>query len=559
MALKKDVRVTTGAAVLPSLAVTRGAEAGAQTVTRVAQMAMPLLDRLNQFSGKMVEQGTQQMVINAKQKAVVDVQEGTFEEFGLRDNGASVYSMAYNGAAETAYISQTNTDVQAQAKRIAAENQYSPEGFRRAWDNHSREVSKSAKKVSPYVDAVTADVAKQYGDAAYAGIANNLSTMQFELQKKENTEALSFYENEFVAAKISGNSDAAETALMNRNKTLESMQTTFQISDRGIEAANVIFVKRVVASQVKSRFASAMQDGTSSDYLMNFRDMAAKDENFASFTPTEIQAMVDDMHKTIKGQNAYQDNILKQEERKKQVLNDEVVNTFDQAWLTGELTQGDVDLALDREAIDQTQHKFYSLKIHDTGARFTSTATELMIVENLASLSNSEIIALPDVTNEDKMKYIKQLEQYKGSEGGKWTSSVQGRAALLLLKNKYNIIGADMMAKYTKEDDVADYGKLYQSFILEMEKLPAEQRESRAMHFAQAAIDVQDAAKIEAGTSDSQNRVETQQLNLQKRINSYQRKIGKAKSQAYVQGLSEFQDDFGMTGDIDFSLRREWR
>jgi len=558
MPLIQEGRKTTGAVEAARLDTTTAPQAASKTIQRTQQMGLSLMDRLNQFSGKALELGTKEMVLNAKKKAVVDVQSGKFEEFGLHDNG-SVYGMAYDGSGETAYISQTNTEAQAAAKRVAAENKYNPDGFMKAWESHKKEISKNSKKISPYVDAVTADVAEQYGDAAYAGIASNLATIQFDLAKKENTEALTLYEDAFISAKIAGNDNAAQTALINRNKTLESMQRIFQISERGIAAANTLFQKSVVVSQVKNRFLTAMQEGESAQFLAEFRDVTKKDENFAAFTPDEIQGIIDDMHKTIKSENSLQTSILKQEETRKKVIHDDVVNTFDNAWLTGDLSQSDIDLALKTDTIDQTEHKFYSIKVNDTGARFTNTATELRVSMNLPALTNNDIMNLHDMRNVDKMKYIKQLKDYRDSEGGKWTSTVQGRAALDLLKNKYNIIGADMMAKYNKDTDIADYGRLYQSFILEMEKLPPEIRESRSMHFAQAAIDVQDAAKIEAGTSSATNTIETQRKNLETRMQSYQRRIGKTKSQSYVKGLAEFQDDFGTTGDIDFSIRKEWR
>lgn len=556
MELIKDGRKTADVSSGVRLDTTTGANVGAQTIQRTAQMAMPIMDRLNQFSGKMIQQGTQKMVSNAKKQAVVDVESGDFSEYGLHDN-SSVYAMAYDGAAETAYISQTNTQIQSQAKKIAAQNKYNPQGFITAWEQQKKEISKSSKKISPYIDAVTADVAQRYGDAAYTQIAGTLATMQFELSKKENSQALALYENEFTAAKLRGDEEAAMTALINRNSTLSSMKQTLQISDRGIAATNALFEKSVIASQVKSNFATAMGTGKSSDFIMNFRDTAKKDANFAKFTPIEIQGMIDDMHKTLKGENSFAADLIKQEKLEKEVLHDDIVNTFDNAWLTGSLTQADVDLALKEDTISQAEYKFYSLKIHDTGAAFTNTGTELNLVQNLASLSAQDIMDLPDITNADKMQYIQKLKTYQESEGGKWTSTVQGRASLQMLKTKYNIVGAEMMSKYTKKTDIAAYGKLYQSFILEMEKLPPEQRESRAMHYAQAAIDVQEVGKIENKKSLDEVKRTAKRNKIIERTQAYQKRIGKKKSDVYMQGLAEFQDDFGVTDTINFR-RKQW-
>lgn len=127
-----------------------------------------------------------------------------------------------------------------------------------------------------------------------------------------------------------------------------------------------------------------------------------------------------------------------------------------------------------------------------------------------------------------------------------------------MLKTKYNIIGAEMMAKYTKKTDAASYGKLYQSFILEMEKLPAEQRESRAMHYAQAAIDIQEIGKIDAKKYADETKRTAKRDKIVERAQSYQKRIGKKKSDIYIKGLAEFQDDFGVTGTINFSPK-EWR
>lgn len=551
-------RTTTGAVQTAQLDTTTGANAAAKGIQTTSALAMPLLQRLDGFSGKMLAQGTQKMVTDAKKQAVIDVQDGTFGEYGL-GGSSSVYDMAYDGAAETAYVSKTNTDTQQNANIIAAKNKYNPAGFMTAWESQKREISSGSKKVSPYVDAVTADVADQYGKAAYAKIASNLATIQYETMKKDNSLALAMYEQEFLSAKINGNEDAAMTALINRNKTFASMKETFQVSDRGISALNVIFEKSVVKAQVQSNFRTANDEGNSVEFIANFRDTVEKDKAFETMTPTDINGMIDDMYKTIKGQNAYEADVVKAEKAKYDATNEDVIETFNDGILSGTLTQENIDMALEAKVIDIDQYKKYSLKVNDTGATFTNTGTELRVVSNLAAISKDDIMNLSDMTNEDKMKYIGKLEAYQNSEEGKWTSTVQGRASLTLLKNKYNIIGSSMLADLTSEEDAQAYAEIYQAFILEMETLPPEQRESRAMHYAQAAIDVQEAARVEAELTDSNNTKSTQAGRVQKRILSYQRQIGETKSQAYVQGLSEFQDNFGQTGDIDFSIRKEWR
>ena len=534
----------------------------ASSIRQSTQSAISTLDKLRQFAGKGVELGTKEMVANAKKEAIIDVTEGSFSDYGLLE-GNSVYDQAYNSAAETAYISKTNTDIQASANKMAIKNKYSPVGFLKAWDKHTGEISKNTKGVSRYVDAVTSDVASKYGNAAYTKIAGTLANKVFELNKKDNSSALVMYEEEFTTAKIRGDEEAAQTALINRNHTLRSMQQSFQISERGIEASNRLFEKSVTSAQVKSNFFNAMSQGSGARFIVGFKKMAKDDKNFDKFSDTEIHQFVQDMHKDIKEENSYQDNLEKQGDAKKEALHDDAVNTFDNAWLSGDLTQGHVDLALKQGVMSQTEYKFYSNKVHDTGATFTNTQSELNVVVNMASLEVKDIMELTDMTNADKMKYIKQLSTYKSSEGGKWTSTVQGRASLEMLKTKYNIVGADMMSKYTKESDIAAYGQLYRSFILEMEKLAPELREGYAMHYAQAAIDLQEISIIENKKTnikpgDEANYEERKQAKKEKiiqRAQAYQKIIGEKKTEIYIQGLAVFMDDYGVTDIVDFGIK----
>ena len=275
---------------------TPAVNAGVSAESTSTQAGMSAMNRLRQFAGRGLELGTQEMVSNAKKKALTDVAEGKFSEYGLLE-GHSVYDQAYNSSGETAYISQTNTEIQAQVKEIASKNKYSPEGFKKAWEKHAGEISKNSKKVSRYVDAVTADVAQKYGDAAYTKIAGTLATKQFELNKKENSSALAMYEEEFTTARIRGDEDAAQTALINRNQTLKSMLQNFQISERGIEASNKLFEKSVISAQVKSNFFTAMGQGKGAKFVMDFKKTARDNKNFDKFSDTEVNAFVQDMHK----------------------------------------------------------------------------------------------------------------------------------------------------------------------------------------------------------------------------------------------------------------------
>ena len=531
-----------------------GASVAANTVSKVAQMQQPLLQRLSQTSGRLVEQGTQKMLNTAKKKAVVDVEEGHFDEVGLT-KGYSLYDQAYDDAAETAYISTTNADIQANVQRIAAINKYNPDGFKKAWESYSNTTAKTSRKVSPYVEAVTKDAGDQLAAGAYAKITSNLVTAQYNLQKKDNESALALYEQEFINAKLGGNEEAAATALIHRNKTMQIMKQYMQITDTGIEVSNKLLNKKVVTAQVKQVFSQQMQDGTAPEYITNFRKLAKENPAFSQFSPTEIQGMIDDMYKTIKGENEYESSMEKNADLHKKQVHDEVTQTMDEAWLVGTLTQDDVDTALHSDTISQAEYKAYSLKVHDTGAKFTNTATELKVVSNMASLTTQDIMSLPDMTNADKAKYIKQLRTYKNSAEGKWTSTVKGKASLELLKNHWNIVGAGMLSDLTKPKDIEEYGQVYQAFIREMENLPPELRETRSMEYAQAALDSFKAHKIAINDMKAKEAAKTKQENIQKleqRIQAHERVIGKQKTQSYLRGLATFRESFGKTADIKF-------
>jgi hypothetical protein len=535
-----------------------GTQKAAEGVRQTARSVMPLMDRLSQFSGKALEQGTKKMIEAAKEEAVTDLVSGDFKEFGLK-NDMSIYGMAYDSAAKTAYISQASTDIQADAKLLAAENKYNPEGFRRLWDKRIAQISESSNKISPYVAAVVTDMADQYGAAAYTQIASNLATIQYNAMVKSNKEALALYENEFVSAKISGNEEVARTALINRNKVLQSMKNNYQITEIGIETANKLFEKSVIVSQVKANYATAQTMGEGADFIIGFRSMVKDDPAFEKFTPSEIDAIETSLYESISKKNAFENQRLSAEKAQRERLQLEVTDAFDQAWVAGVLTIDEVDAALEANAITPALHKHYAEKVYDTGDPFTNTGVELAVTANYKSFTVQDIIDMKGMTNKDKMRHIKSLRSYQASDGGKWTSTVQGRAALNMLKNRFNIVEANMLADLTKEEDIQNYGKLYENFIFEMEKLPPELRESHAMHYARAAIDSQDAALIESQGSVSEKINETERKAIEENVKAYQRRIGKAKSEIYYKGLVEFSDNFGHTGDVNFEKIEDWR
>lgn len=580
MAMKQiqQGKKVTGASSLPSMDNTTAANAAAGGIREGANIAasgirensanaarniqqgyaaaMPLLQRLESFGAKVLDQGTKKMVYEAKQQAVVDVENGTFNDAGLT-RGFSVYDQAYNGAAETAYISQTNQEIKNSVDRVAAENPHSVINFENAWNAQKKEISENSNKISPYIEAVTSDSADQYGLAASTRIAAAESGRRFDMQKEDNSLAISLYEQEFIQAKLAGNENAAMTALLNRKSTLKSMQDNFQISARGAEASNKIFEKSVITAQVQSQFASAMSTGSGVDFALNFKKSVKDNPSFVGFSIAEVDGMVGEMYKSIKGENAFRADVEKSQVAQYENLNKDVTETFSRAGLAGTLTQTAVDEALNSNAIDESQYKYYSELVHDTGARFTDTGVELMVIRNLATLSENDIMSIKNMTNEDKMKYVSKAQAYKASDEGKWTSTVQGRASLQLLQNQYNITQSSILAKITKPEDMQNYNEAFQSFILEMENLPADQRESKSMHFAQASIDSQAVKKESRGKLNTDTVKLRNVESIRQRAKQYQKKVGKVKSEAYIQGLAEFMQGFSITGDVKFN-KKKW-
>jgi len=554
MQLNQQGRTTTGAMTAPQFDST-SQQAAAQTVNTAVQSTLPLLERLNQFSGKAVQLGTQKMIQNAKEQAVVDVTNG---DFSLSEEG-TIYGMAYDGAAKTAYISDTTTNIKQNVSRIAAKNKYSPEGFIKDWDAQKSTYKKAALDVDQngYVDAVVSDTAQQYGDAAYAKITAEFVTAQRNIQIKENEEALVLLEDEYISAMVSGNQDAIGATVSSMRATLGSMYNTQQIGVKGIETKWKILGKRVRKAVVKNEFGNKMAAGEGAEYISTFREKAKKSPNFKDATPTEINEMIDDMYSTLSKKHGFEDDQIKREEADKERKSIALKEDMDEAWLTGALTSQDVDTALSSGLITPAEHKTYSKKVFDKGAPFTDTSVELRVVQNMASLSVQDIMSIQPMTNEDKMKYIKQLRTYQASDEGKWTSTVQGRAAIEMLRNQYKIAQAGMLAGLTKEKDLKAYAKAYQSFIFEMEELDPAKRESYAMHYAQASIDLADAEALEKNKSVSDVVQTKRREALQGRIESYQRQVGKTKSAYYIKGLAEFADRFGETGDIKFNTV-EW-
>ena len=550
MQLKRQGRTTTGALNAAQLD-SSSQQAASKVVSASAQSMLPLLDRLNSFSGKALQLGTQEMVKNAKERAVVDVKNG---EFDLTED-MSIYGMAYDGAAKTAFISDTTTSIKAAVERVAALNKYSPDGFAKAWKAQESQFKKSSKQVDEngYIEAVVGDVAEQYGNAAYTKIASAFTTAQHNLQVKENEESLVLLENEYTAAMVSGDENAIGASLQSMRATLASMYKTNQIGQQGIESRWKLLGKSVRKAVVKNEFAKEMGAGKGSQYITSFRKKAKSHANFKDATPTEINEMMDDMYSTISKKHSFEDAAIARNEAYKSRQSERLKKDLNSAWIAGTLEPQDVDTALESGLISIQEHSLYSKKVFDTGANFTDTGTELYIVQNLGSLSKEEISMFTDVTNEDKMKYMRQLEIYQTSESGKWTATVQGRASLTLLKNRFNITQAGMLAGLTKQKDLDAYNKAYQAFILEMEDLKPEQRESRSMHYAQAVLDTLDRAKLEHKKDVSAVKQQKKVASLQQRVNSYQRNIGQTKSEYYQRGLAEFADRFGTTGDIKFN------
>ena len=306
-----------------------------------------------------------------------------------------------------------------------------------------------------------------------------------------------------------------------------------------------------------------MQDGTAVEFITGFREMASKTKQFEVFSPEEIDGMVTGMYKTLSEEQGFEDKQVARAAAEKKQLRDDVVEAFDEAWITGTLDVAMVDGALEANVFDEADHKKYSEKVWDKGAKFTNTKVELNLVHNLASSSVQDIMGIEQMTNEDKMKYIKQLRTYQASDEGKWTSTVQGRASLNILKNKFNVDQASILAQLTKKEDLEAYNQAYSSFIIEMEKLPAGVREHRAISYSQASIDVQMARQLDseknAASSVIQASNNKKKVAIQQRVMSYQRQVGKQKSIAYMNAIAAYKETFGEIQSIKFKLNKEYR
>ena len=489
-------------------------QAGAQAVfSQVAGGVSDLAARLQAFSKKsLAEAGAltqQQAAIDAtldisKRKAkiakirdtILDPKQQQVEIDklieGKRREDNTIYSNAYNNAANSAYANQIIVDAKSAADIATVEAKGSKDSFAEIYQQFERETVKNAPTKELAIIAKRSFL--QYGSGAY----KSLGLSEFRENEKRNKEAYSSavkqFENDYLEATrendIVKQGDTFSKYIAASQSAIKSGYTTPEQVNFEISRIN------------KLAFTERNMEGfrTSDDrvsFLKTFRENKELNEE-------ETAAAISRMHNMMKSEQEDIEIIERAEEREDRRSRKETKRGLDIALVSGELSRGMIEEAVKGKAITLTEADSYLERAKTLGITKTDTGAYLNMFNNLDITSETQIMNNAFLSDEDKLELLKEkeanekLSNAEAEKLGKWQLTVNGKQAISSIRNHFGIFEGTLMAKIDIENQLGkDFIKIQRKHFDEVQRLPLEERGLKSLDIADRLLMEYEAGEIQ--------------------------------------------------------------
>jgi len=330
------------------------------TIMNIANASERLQSRLAGARQSVSELIAPEITEETKQKALKDVEEGNI-------NSANVAAVARDTYRRTAQASLM-ADVEIGSVKLGQNlvlnqkenNQYDLNSFTQAWDGYTSSTLQGIR--DPLIKKDIAMKLTQQG-MKYSSQIAVLQTKQTREIQTDNFNSKLALDTDSLNASFGVNNEAALLSMNEIDNTLQTMVDSNLISQNGALLKKKEVFKGAYLSDLNRQATAAVNAGQAHKFYDAFKKMDHKgilDEVDTNTFAKSLLSRITTDNKIYEGQ-------IKADDDKWKIDNRETTDDFDTKYINKELTQTNIDNALNNNEISLAQHKTYSVKVNDTG------------------------------------------------------------------------------------------------------------------------------------------------------------------------------------------------
>jgi hypothetical protein len=396
----------------------------------------------------------------------------------------SKYAAAYNNAATRSYLVQAEADLEDTAARLEQESGTNSEGFQQSFGKVRQETLKAAPaQVRSMLDEM---FVKRQG-SALARIGAAAVKEQNEIARKDTQEGVMRSVDRI--ANMRASDDPAQHVLAEEEDVKLSLLIDSAVADGTIsapegEVAHVNAQRAVVKQTVVSRFKRELDNpyGNPLKFIERLREMNKTSE---ALPPDEEEKLNDALLSELRERNALSSMGSEQVRLARQQRYNDGNRTATAALLDGTLRQSQLLKMVEDDQIDPDTARTIQNELSSGPREAKSDPKALMRAEvDLLDMDEKDILTDPNLSYADKSRLIlKQREEVQG-----WRGSVPGREAVDRIDRSLGLVPGSIMNAALSDVDRTKRDRAMTEFYNEVQALPPEEREAKAIAVAEQVI-----------------------------------------------------------------------
>jgi hypothetical protein len=396
----------------------------------------------------------------------------------------SKYAAAYNNAATRSYLVQAEADLEDTAARIEAESGTDATGFQTLYDKvHQQTIKNAPAQLRGMLDEM---FVKRRGSAlSRIGVA--AVREQNEIARKDTSEGVMRSVDRIANLRASDDPEMhaqAEEEDLKLSLLIDSAVADGTISAAEGNVAHLNAQRAVVKQTVVSRFQRELDNpyGNPLKFIERLREANKTSE---ALPPEEEEKLNDALLAELRERNALQSMGADQTRLARQARHNEGNRTATASLLSGTLKQSDLLNMVENDEIDPDTARTLQNELTSGNNVPKSDPRALMTAEvNLLELDEQDILTNPSLSYADKSRLIlKQREEAQG-----WRGSVPGKEAVDRIDRALGLVPGSVMNAALSDVDRTRRERAMTEFYNEVQALPPEEREAKAIALAEQVI-----------------------------------------------------------------------
>lgn len=396
----------------------------------------------------------------------------------------SKYAAAYNNAATRSYLVKAEADAEDTAARLEEAAGTSAESFQQSFGKVRQETLKAAPaELRGMVDEM---LVKRQG-AALARIGAAAVKEQNDIARKDTQEGVMRSVDRI--ANMRASDDPTQHAQAEEEDVKLSMLIDSAVADGTIsapegEVAHVNAQRAVVKQTVVARFKRELDNpyGNPLKFIERLREMNKTSE---ALPPDEEEKLGDALMAELRERNSLASMGQEQVRLARQQRYNDGNRTATAALLDGTLRQSQLLQMVEDDQLDPDTARTLQNELTQGPREAKSDPKALMRAEvDLLDVTEQDILTNPNLSYADKSRLIlKQREEVQG-----WRGSVPGREAVDRIDRSLGLVPGSIMNAALSEVDRTRRERAMTEFYNEMQTLPPEEREAKAIAISEQVI-----------------------------------------------------------------------